>query len=67
VEESAVVVSWAEIDEFGTGETLSAALDDFAHTLRELYHHLSADDVKPGADLLRVRDVMAEYVEPRQR
>jgi hypothetical protein len=67
VEESAVVVSWPEIDEFGSGETLSCALDDFSHTVRELYHHLYADDVRPGADLLRVRKVLGEYIEPRTK
>ena len=43
VDESSVVVRWAEIEEFGTGDTLSDALDDFAHAVRELYHHLHAD------------------------
>jgi len=67
VEESTVVVSWAEIDEFGTGETLSCALDDFSHTVRELYHHLHAGDITPGADLLRVKQVLGEYIEPRTK
>jgi hypothetical protein len=67
VDESSVVVRWVEIEEFGTGETLSDALDDFAHTVRELYHHLHADHVKPGTDLLRVMKVLGEYVEPRPK
>jgi hypothetical protein len=67
VEESSVVVSWAEIDEFGTGENLSCALDDFSHTLRELYHHLHAGDTTPGADLLRVKQILGEYIEPRTK
>jgi hypothetical protein len=67
VEESAVVVSWAEIDEFGTGENLSCALDDLSHTLRELYHHLHAADTTPGAYLLRVKQVLEEYIEPRTK
>jgi hypothetical protein len=67
VEESTVVVNWAEIDEFGTGETLSSALDDFSHTVRELYHHLYADEIKPGTDLLRVKQVLGEYIELRTK
>ncbi len=65
VEESAVVVHWAEIDEFGTGENLSCALDDFSHTVRELYHHLNSGETKLGADLQHVRQVLGDYIEPR--
>lgn len=65
VEDSTVVVSWSEIDEFGTGDTLSVAIDDFARALRELYRSLYAEDVKLGADLRRVRQVLREYIEPR--
>lgn len=65
VEESTVVVSWAEADEFGTGENLSCALDDFSHALRELYRHLHASDTTPGADLLRVKQTLGEYIAPR--
>ena len=67
LDESSVVVRWAEIEEFGTGDTLSDALDDFAHAVRELYHHLYADNVEPGTDLLRVKQVLGEYVEPRPK
>jgi hypothetical protein len=67
VEESTVVVHWAEIDEFGTGENLSCALDDFSHTVRELYHHLNSGETKPGADLLRVKQVLGDYIEPRTK
>ncbi len=67
VEEATVVVRWSEVDEFGAGETLSSALDDFAHTVRELYHHLYADDVRPGVDLLRVKQILGEYIEPRTK
>jgi hypothetical protein len=35
--------------------------------VRELYHHLYANDVKPGADLLRVKEILGEYIEPRTR
>ena len=67
MDESSVVVRWVEIEEFGTGESLSDALDDFAHTVRELYHYLHAADVMPGTDLRRVRQVLREYVEPRPK
>ena len=64
VEESTVVVSWAEIDEFGTGETLSAALDDFADSLRELHHQLFAVSVALGPDLQKVKATIENYIQP---
>jgi len=67
VEESEVVLAWSEIDEFGRGETTSAALDDFGETLRELYSKLHAPEVRLGADLQRVKQVLDEYIEPRTR
>ncbi|MGB7601930.1 MAG: hypothetical protein WBM24_16600 [Candidatus Sulfotelmatobacter sp.] len=67
LEESTVLVRWDEIDEFGAGENLSCALDDFSHTLRDLYHHLYAQDVTPGADLLHVKRVLGEHIEPRAK
>ncbi len=67
VEEGTVVVSWADVEEFGTGDTMSAAIDDFAHALRELYHGLHAKDARLGDDLLRVKRVLGEYIEPRAK
>ena len=66
VEESTVVACWSEIDEFGTGDTLSAALDDFAGATRELYHRLFAPDVTLGADLQRVKETVGQYIQPRK-
>lgn len=67
VEESeVVVVSWPETDEFGTGETLSAALDDFAASLRDLYHQLFAPGANLGADLQRVKQTLEHYIQPRK-
>jgi hypothetical protein len=66
VEESTVVVSWSEIDEFGTGDSLSTAIDDFASSLRELHHHLFAPDVALGPDLQKVRQTLDQYIQPRK-
>jgi hypothetical protein len=65
-EESNVVVSWPEVDEFGTGETLGVALDDFANGLRELYCRLFAPDVNLGPDLQRVKQVLDQYIQRRK-
>lgn len=65
-EESTVVVCWSEINEFGTGETLSLAIDDFAIGVRELYHRLFAPDVKLGGDLRKVRETLEHYIQPRK-
>ena len=65
-EESTVVVCWSEINEFGTGETLSSALDDFASGLSELYQRLFAPDVNLGPDLRKVRETVEQYIQPRK-
>jgi hypothetical protein len=67
VEESEVVLTWPEVDEFGHGETTSAALDDFGEALRELYAKLHAPEVQLGADLRRVKQVLDDYIEPRTK
>ena len=67
LQESVVVVTWPEIDEFGHGETTGAALDDFGQTLRELHHQLYAPGVQLGADLQRVKQVLGEYIEQREK
>jgi hypothetical protein len=66
VEESTVIVFWAEIDEFGTGETLSSAIDDFAGAIRELYRQLFAADAVLGVGLEKVKGTIAEYILPRK-
>jgi hypothetical protein len=66
VEESHFVVNWPETHEFGTGDTLSGALDDFAGSLRELYHELFSPNANLGPDLERVRQTLAEYIQPRK-
>lgn len=66
VEEGHVVVTWDAADEFGTGETLTGAVEDFAASLRQLYHHLH-NDPNLGPDLTCVRRSLEEYIAPRQR
>lgn len=64
VEEGHVVVNWAAIDEFGSGENLSTAIDDFAYALRALYRYLNS--VKElGPDLVNIKHVLGEYIEAR--
>jgi len=65
-EEDHIVLHWPEVEEFGTGQTLSSALDDFSASLRQLYHHLHGD-AKLGVDLLNVRRILDEYVAQRPR
>ena len=67
LQESIVVVTWSEIDEFGQGETMTSAVDDFGQTLRELYNRLYAPEVQLGADLQRVKQVLGEYIEQRAK
>ena len=64
-EESAVVVAWVEVDEFGCGETLGAALDDFGAALIELHHRLHDKAVQLGPDLENVKHVLDRYIEAR--
>jgi len=66
VEESEVVLTWAAADEFGYGANTGAALDDFGQTLRELYRRLH-DDEPLGSDLLNVKRLLDEYIEPRTK
>jgi hypothetical protein len=65
-EESHFIVDWPETHEFGTGPTLSGALDDFAGSLRELYHELFSPNANLGPDLERVRQTLAEHIQPRK-
>lgn len=67
VEESSVVLTWAEVEEFGYGPTMGAALDDFGQTLRELYRRLHAKEARLGPDLQNVKKILDDYIEPRKR
>ena len=65
-EDSAVVLTWEEIDEFGCGETLGAALDNFGCALLELYHCLHGP-MQLGPDLENVKRTLDSYIEARPR
>jgi hypothetical protein len=63
-EESAIVLTWAAIDEFGCGETLGEALDNFGAALLELHHRLH-EPVQLGPDLENVKHILDKYIELR--
>lgn len=65
--EGTCVASWPDIDEFGYGSNMSAALDDLGKTLAELYFRLHESDVSMSGDLARVRDKLDDFLEPRPR
>jgi len=67
VEESEVVLSWAEADEFGYGPTMGAALDDFGHTIRELYRRLHEKGQSLSSELENVKRLLDGYIEPRSK
>jgi len=66
-EEAEIIVNWPEISEFGQGATTAAAIDDFGQVLRELHGQLFASNAQLGEDLQHVKQVLAEYIEPRGR
>ncbi len=65
-EGSNVVVCWAEADEFGVGDTLGAALDDFGASVRELYRSLH-ESKQLGPDLENIKRILGEYIALRSR
>ncbi len=66
IEEGQVVLTWAETDDFACGANTGEALENFGHSIRELYEHLHSEGVALGADLLRVRDVLDRYITARK-
>jgi hypothetical protein len=64
-EESHVVVSWSAVEEFGAGESLGAALDDFGASIRELYFQLQARHGSLGPDLAKVKAHLGQYIAKR--
>ncbi|MGB7471488.1 MAG: hypothetical protein WBW58_19120, partial [Candidatus Acidiferrum sp.] len=56
-----VSVIWDEVEEFGFGETFSAAIDDFAHIVAELYIDLLERE-NLSSDLVAVRDQLSHYL-----
>lgn len=64
--ETEVVASWPEIDEFGTGTSMSSATEDLGRTVAELYRTLKNDQDNLGPDLERVWLKLQEHVVPRR-
>jgi len=65
-EEGQVIACWSEIDEFGVGETLSDALEDFSSRLRDLYSQLFSPAVKLGPDLQKIKKTIERHIQPRK-
>lgn len=61
-EDEHVVAAWPEIDEFGYGSHLTAALEDFRQTLVELYLSLEADQKNLGPELQTLWSSLQEWV-----
>jgi hypothetical protein len=62
---NAVIASWRQIEEFGTGASTSLACHELGRTVAELYASLKADEAHLGPDLARVLDVLKQHVVPR--
>lgn len=58
----AVIASWRQVDEFGTGKSSSLACDDLGHTIAELYNSLKADERRLGPDLAKVWALLKEHI-----
>jgi hypothetical protein len=67
VQEGHVVLNWNEAEEFACGATTGEALDDFSKTVSGLYFDLNDPKVRLGENLEKVRRILNEYIEPRQR
>lgn len=65
-EDGTVIASWQEIDEFGTGASMSAACEELGRTVAELYISLEAERETLGPDLQRVWKVIIEHVVQRK-
>lgn len=62
-----ISVMWDEVAEFGHGDTFSQAVEDFGHTIFELYKTLLADNVVLGSDLVDVRNKLEDYIAVRPK
>jgi hypothetical protein len=62
-----ISVVWDAGEEFGLGETFSAAVDDFSHTVAELYFRLNSHSETFGNDLIELREKLGTYIEQRKR
>lgn len=64
-DEKFVVVSWPEFDEFGYGNYLTEAIEDFRQTLIEFYLGLESEKENLGPDLKKNWDALQEWIEKR--
>ena len=64
-DESGVVVSSSELEDFGCGANISEALDDFAKTISELYISLEENADRLGDDLKRQFAHLRDFIEVR--
>jgi hypothetical protein len=64
VETGGVSVVWDEGNEFGFGDTFGAAMEDFSHTISELFIELG-DAPSLSQDLSAIREKLAAYIEVR--
>ncbi len=64
--EDTVIASWKQVEEFGTGKSISLACDDLGHTIGELYESLEADEARLGPDLKKVWELLREHIARRQ-
>ena len=62
-----VVASSSELEEFGYGNDISEALDDFARTLAELYLSLEENADRLGDDLKQQFSRLCTFIEVRSR
>jgi hypothetical protein len=65
VDGGAVIATWRETDEFGTGTSASSACADLGRGIAELYESLRADEALLGPDLMNVWNVLKENIAPR--
>ena len=66
IEHEHIIVTWAQAEEFGSGGSLTEAIEDFGASLRELYHRLH-EDAPLGPDLAIVKKLIDEHIAPRRR
>ena len=66
VDAGTVVAASAELEEFGYGDSLSAALEDLGKTVAQLFLSLSKDESRLGGQLTDVLRRVRDNVEPRR-
>ncbi len=64
-EDDSVVVWSADLDEFGYGPHLTAAIEDFQQTIIELYHTLEGEQDRLGPGMVELWGVLQQTIERR--